>query len=197
MLGPMREPPAAPVYLGLDTATPFLALALWRADGGAGTVLARAAEELGRAHGARLLGAVDELLGGAGVGREALAGVGVGIGPGSYTGLRVGIAAALGIGRGLGVPVAGADTLAALAGAGLADGETGAAVLDARRGNVYCGVYRRAGADLEVLEPPAKRRRDALLAARPGLRIVEGVAPDAAVLARAAPAGAPPEPRYL
>ena len=200
MLGPMTDAPRSPppaVYLGLDTATPWLALALWRDDGAEGEVLARSAEELGRAHAARLMGAVDALLRGAGVGRGELAGIGVGVGPGSYTGVRVGLAAALGMGRGLGVPVAGGDTLAALAVAGLADGEAGAALLDARRGNVYCGVYRRAGLGVEGLEPPAKRDRDAFLAAHPGLARVEGAAPDAALRARAALRAGPAEPLYL
>lgn len=194
----MAAPASPSVYLGLDTATPWLALALWRPDPAAGgEVLARAAEELGRAHAARLLGAVDELLRSAGVARGELAGVGVGIGPGSYTGVRVGLATALGIGRGLGVPVAGGDTLAALAVGGLEDGATGVALLDARRGNAYCGVYRRVGLGVEVLEPPAKREREAFLAAHTGLPAIEGAPPDAAVLARAVPTGAPPRPLYL
>jgi len=92
--------------------------------------------------------------------RDAVAAVTVGVGPGSYTGLRVGLAAAHAMATAWSVPLGGADSLASLAWAALAPGETGVAVMDARRGNVYAAAYRRGAHDLIRIAPPAKQPRD-------------------------------------
>ena len=185
-------------FLGIDCATRYLSLALW--DEGRGE-LASFAEDVGRGHAARIVTELDALFARAGVPRGGLAGVGVGIGPGSYTGVRVAVSTARGLGRAWGVPVAGASTLAAVAAAALAPGETGAAVLDARRGNVYAALYRRPAdpADLrmETLAPPAKLPRDALAARFGPVRVVEDAPPLAAAVAAAAREGARAEPVYL
>jgi tRNA threonylcarbamoyladenosine biosynthesis protein TsaB len=74
---------------------------------------------------------------------EAIA---VGVGPGSFTGLRVGIASARGLGASLGVPLVGVSTLDALArGVGSAAARPVAAVLDARRGEVFAALYEPSG----------------------------------------------------
>ena len=146
-----QVPPGA-LILGIDTATRYLCLALVRRGG---AVLAETAEPVDREHAARIVPALDALFGSAGARPADLFGISVGTGPGSYTGLRIGVATAKGLADGLGVELAGADTLAALAAAGLAPGQTGVAMLDARRGNVYYGVYRHGGDGVAVLSPPA------------------------------------------
>lgn len=141
----------------LDTATPDPALALV-ADG---DVLAEA--WLGRSPGGgrRILEATHHLLAMAGVGTVDLTEVVVGIGPGGFTGMRIGIATGLGLGQALGIPVHGASTLEALAlGAAPArrgDAEVVAAVIDARRGQVFAAAYALGpGSALsEVLAPAA------------------------------------------
>jgi tRNA threonylcarbamoyladenosine biosynthesis protein TsaB len=75
--------------------------------------------------------------------------IAVGVGPGGFTGLRIGIATARALAQGHGLPLVAVGSLAALA-AG-ADGVV-AAVLDARRGEVFAGVYE-SGA--ELLAPAA------------------------------------------
>ena len=66
-------------------------------------------------------------------------------GPGSFTGLRVGLAAMEAFAAANQKPGAGISTLQALAWkAGLADAPV-APTIDARRGEVYGGVYRRVG----------------------------------------------------
>ena len=184
------------IYLGIDTATPFLALALWSPGQG---VLAGFEERLGRDHAERLLGELENLLGKAGVSKRQLAGVGVGLGPGSYTGLRVGVAAARGLARGLGVPLGGGGTLQAVAAKTLAAGETGVCALDARRGNVYGGVFRRQGEDVTTLVSAGKWERAALRASQPDLPYFEDAAPDAGYLAKLIFTGAARavEPVYL
>jgi tRNA threonylcarbamoyladenosine biosynthesis protein TsaB len=174
------------VRLGLDASGPYLATALWSPRRGR---LAARATRLDRDHAARFVPELEALLAEAGVTRDQLGAIAVGVGPGSYTGLRVGIAAARGLATGLGLPLAGVDSLALVAWGALAPGETGVAALDARRGNVYAGLYRRDGDELTTLAPPAKRSRDEARAAHPQARWLEDVPPDA-VWAAMRPPGA-------
>ncbi len=64
-------------------------------------------------------------------------------GPGSFTGVRIGLAAVKGLGEVLGRRVVGVSNLEALA--SLGEGELRAAVIDARRGEVYAGLFDRSG----------------------------------------------------
>lgn len=107
-------------------------------------------------HGAELPEAVAELLGRAGVPIRSLRAIAVGIGPGSFTGLRVGLSYAKGLAMASGCALVGVpslDSLAAAASAetGSASGRSICAVLDARRGEVYAGLYRVRADGLEKL----------------------------------------------
>lgn len=186
------------VYLGIDSATSFLSLALWSTARG---LLAEVREDVGRDHAARIVLELQRLFDRAGTEPGAVAGIGVGVGPGSYTGVRVGLATAKGLARAWGVPLGGASTLAALGLAGLRPGETGVAALDARRGNVYAALFRRPNDPtdprLEVLRPPAKLARGMLADELGTSRIIEGAAPDAMLSAASARVRAPAEAIYL
>lgn len=169
------------VYLGIDTATPFLALALWSPKNG---TLARFEERLERDHARRLLDELGSLLREVGVNKRQLAGVGVGLGPGSYTGLRVGVAAAQGLARGLGVPLGGGSTLQAVAAGTLAANEKGVIALDARRNHVYGGVFHRQGEAVHTLEDERKWERNDLQRTFPDLPYFEDKVPDTSFLAK-------------
>jgi tRNA threonylcarbamoyl adenosine modification protein YeaZ len=133
---------------GLDTATPFLALALWWPESDR---VARASWRLDRRLAAELVPRIDAFLASHGVGPEDLGGVGVGVGPGSYTGARVGVAWALAVGRARSLPVVGGDTLAARALATIEPGAMGWVAAEARRGEAWLQRWAwRAGA-LEAL----------------------------------------------
>lgn len=79
-----------------------------------------------------------------------LDGIGVTVGPGSFTGLRVGLAFAQGLGAALDRPVVGLSSLDALAGSVVPDGRPVAAVIDARRGQVYVRLFDGAGIPLDA-----------------------------------------------
>ena len=64
-------------------------------------------------------------------------------GPGSFTGIRVGVAATQGWGTAFGRPVCGVSELAALAVQAQPQSGWAASLLDARRGEVYAGLFRR------------------------------------------------------
>ena len=76
-------------------------------------------------------------------------------GPGSFTGLRIGLAAMEAFAAAQGKPGAGVSTLEALAWkAGAAEGRLISPIIDARRGEIYAGLYRRIDGGLTEIEPP-------------------------------------------
>jgi tRNA threonylcarbamoyladenosine biosynthesis protein TsaB len=88
--------------------------------------------------------AVDEVLDAAGVSFGDLTAVAVAIGPGSFTGLRVGLSYAKGVatgGKQAIVGVSSLDALALCAGSGLPEGASIYPLIDARKGEVYTGLY--------------------------------------------------------
>ncbi len=163
----------AQVVLALDTATPWLTLALrWDGDE---TALSR---EVGRAHAEELPAATRDLFADAGLPFRADVII-LGTGPGSYTGVRVGASYALGLGRVWGAPTLGVSTLE-----GLVRGNGPQAVsLDARKGNVYGAVYEvRDGAVDAVRHPPGKHSLEGFGTLAGPLPHYQGAAPDGLAL---------------
>lgn len=119
--------------LVLDTALEACTAAVFQE----GVCLAVRSEPMVRGHAERLAGFVRDVVTEAGLGFEALDRIGVTVGPGSFTGLRVGLAFAQGLGAAVDRPVVGISTLAALARTADAGRGRTAAVIDARRGQVY------------------------------------------------------------
>jgi tRNA threonylcarbamoyladenosine biosynthesis protein TsaB len=134
--------------LGLDTATFQATVAIVDEHG----VLAEAERQV-TTHSDTLLALVDETLHAAQVQAAELDGVACGRGPGSFTGLRIGMATAKGLCLATGKPLLCISSLVPLAEAARqAAGEEGglvAALLDARRQEVYAGLFR----DGVLLEP--------------------------------------------
>ena len=89
----------------------------------------------------RLFECIDQALSGAGMGLAELDGFGVSVGPGAFTGLRVGLAIVKGLSLATGKPVVPYSSLALLA-ANLPWAAMPVCPLyDARKGEVYAGVY--------------------------------------------------------
>ena len=149
------------ILLALDSATPSSVAGVLLPDGR--VVEARDDPPPGSRgdHAARLLPLAAQALAEAGVAWEDLDRLAVGVGPGGFTGLRIGIATARALAQARELPLVPVGSLEALA-AG-ADDPPGviAAVLDARRGEVYAAAWE--GARL-VLAPAALDPAD--LAAR-------------------------------
>jgi tRNA threonylcarbamoyladenosine biosynthesis protein TsaB len=136
----LAEAASAGVVLGIDTGGPIGSFGVV-ADGR----LAAAAIRSPLSHGFELPAAVDEVLDAAGASLSDLSAIAVAIGPGSFTGLRVGVSYAKGIAAAGKIGIVGVsslDALALCAGSGLADGASIYPVIDARKGEVYSGLYR-------------------------------------------------------
>jgi tRNA threonylcarbamoyladenosine biosynthesis protein TsaB len=132
---------------------------------GEGDVRVVAAESLpGRSASERLVAVVREMMKAAGWRLGELAAIVVVHGPGSFTGVRVGLSAAKGLSEASGVGLIAVSRLALLAAAAGDVKEQVCAVLDAGRGEFYCGLYvgRRCVREaLLSLEEVAAAARDA------------------------------------
>ena len=164
----LAESAAGDVVLGIDTGGPI---------GSFGVIVARhlAASSIrsSLSHGFELPAAVDEVLEAAAVSIGDLTAIAVAIGPGSFTGLRVGLSYAKGIAAARKIPIVGVSSLDALAlcvSRELPEGASIYPVIDARRGEIYTGLYRFAAGALE-------KDSDALLVSLEHL--VAGVVDDA------------------
>ena len=123
-------------------------------------------------HGAKLPGALHDLLVAADLRLPDIEGYAVGLGPGSFTGLRIGLATWKGLAYANRRPIAGASSLAAMAAQAAAEAPDGALLvplLDARKGEVYAGFYRAGGRGVEAVCPEAALSPTALLDLLPGL----------------------------
>lgn len=92
-------------------------------------------------HTERLLPAIDLLLKQVGWGLADLGGLALAIGPGSFTGLRIGLATLKGFAQVYDLPIVGVSSLEVLAHNACDSPLPVAALMDARRGQVYAAAY--------------------------------------------------------
>jgi tRNA threonylcarbamoyladenosine biosynthesis protein TsaB len=140
------------ILLAMDTATPSTVAGVLVADGRVVEARDDPPEGSRGEHASRLLGLVERALDQGGVTWDDVERIAVGVGPGGFTGLRIGIATARALAQARGLPLAPVSSLAALAAGADAAGSATAAVIDARRGEVFAGVW--AGGS-ELLAPAA------------------------------------------
>ena len=137
--------------LALATATPQVSVALAAPEGPVGAISVRA----GRRHGETLAPAIRSLTDLAGVGLDRVGLIGVDHGPGLFTGLRVGVATAKALGAALSLPVVACSSLDLLAHPHRFLGRPVAAVVDARRGELFWALYEPGGDGMAAVTDPA------------------------------------------
>ncbi len=165
------------ITLGIDTAGPAAAVALWQGSAGAGEVLVSKSAPMARGHAEAIMpmvsAAIAEALGEGHKSFTAIDRVAVLNGPGSFTGVRIGVAAARGLALAMGCPAVSVTAFTAAAAvycqSHTVEGPF-AIAFDAKRDQVYLQNFTAGG---DPLSAPAAVDLDT---------IAERVAPDAVVV---------------
>ncbi|WP_298271930.1 tRNA (adenosine(37)-N6)-threonylcarbamoyltransferase complex dimerization subunit type 1 TsaB [Geobacter sp.] len=135
--------------LTVDTSTSTCSVALTRD----GRLVAEYLVDSGRTLTGRLLAAIETVLAAGCLDLAELDGFGVALGPGAFTGVRIGVATVKGLAIAIGKPVAGFSSLAMLAMNLPFCSLPVCPLFDARKNEVYAGLYRCAGVTPEPLVP--------------------------------------------
>ncbi len=128
--------------LALDTSTGACSVALLDETGG--QIISSRFKLMPRGHAEALAPMVSDVMRDAGCKMTALARLGVTTGPGTFTGVRIGIAFARALAAALAIPLSGISTLRAIA-ANVDGNLRVAAVMDARRGEMYMQIFKPGG----------------------------------------------------
>lgn len=147
------------LLLTIDTTTPVGSVAVTAGE----TLLGEVLLNLRSTHTDRLLLTVRQLLTDLNLNISAFDGFGVVLGPGSFTGVRVGVATVKGLALATGKPVTGVSTLRTLALQAPFARSPVCALLDARKKEVYAGLYTWEGGRPLPLGAEAVLPPDALL----------------------------------
>ena len=135
------------IVLGIETATSQVGCAL----GGHEGVLASFHAARGRRHAEILTPAIAFICEQAEIDLREVGVVAVDVGPGLFTGLRVGVATAKALAQALRVPMVGLSSLDLLAYRQRGTRRLIAAVIDARRGEVFSAFYRQVPGGMQRL----------------------------------------------
>ncbi|MCD8241316.1 MAG: tRNA (adenosine(37)-N6)-threonylcarbamoyltransferase complex dimerization subunit type 1 TsaB [Lachnospiraceae bacterium] len=139
--------------LALDSSGLVASVAVVEGDESGSTLLAEYTVNYKKTHSQTLLPMLDEIARMIELDLHSVDVIAVAAGPGSFTGLRIGSATAKGLGLALEKPLVAVPTVDALAyNLFGADGLV-CPLMDARRNQVYTGIYEFQGSCLAVLEP--------------------------------------------
>lgn len=125
------------IWLGIETANAPLSVALVKD----GKVLAEIVQNVKLTHSVGAMPAVEEVFQKAGLVPSDIDAVAVSEGPGSYTGVRIGVTLAKTLAWTLQKPLVGVSSLQVLAGNARLFNGLVCPLFDARRSNVYAGLY--------------------------------------------------------
>lgn len=139
------------LILGVETSSTQVSCAIGGHEG------VRAAAQVNRdqRHAELLAPMIAEVCRAAAVQYRELGAIAVGVGPGLFTGLRVGLATAKAMAMALRIPMIGVGSLDLLAFPVRFSPRTIVAVMDARRGEVFCASYRATPGGLQRLAEPS------------------------------------------
>lgn len=125
------------IWLGIETANAPLSVAVVND----GKVVAEVVQNIKLTHSVGAMPAIEEVIKKAGIEASQIDAVAVSKGPGSYTGVRIGVTLAKTLAWSLQKPLVGVSSLKVLAANARLSNELICALFDARRQNVYAGVY--------------------------------------------------------
>lgn len=124
--------------LAIDTSNQVLGVAIVRDN----QVIAELTTNIPKTHSLRLMPAIVQLMKDVGMKAEDLNKIVVAIGPGSYTGVRIGVTTAKTLAWSLNIPVIGVSSLETLSYQGRFFQGLVCPFMDARRHNIYTGLYQ-------------------------------------------------------
>ncbi|MDK2808923.1 MAG: tRNA threonylcarbamoyladenosine biosynthesis protein TsaB [Clostridiales bacterium] len=133
--------------LGIDSSGLVASVALVFDD----VMIAEYTTNFKKTHSQTLLPMIDEMLTMTGVSLADIDAIAVAAGPGSFTGLRIGSSTAKGLGLALNKPIIPVKTVEGLAYNLYGTNKRICPIMDARRNQVYTGIYRMEGEELVVL----------------------------------------------
>lgn len=126
------------IWLGIDTSHTPLAVAIVKD----GQVLAEYKSSVKVTHSIGTMPAIEELMKKANIKPSELQAIAVAKGPGSYTGVRIGVTIGKTLAWTLNIPIYSVSSLQVLAGNAPYFQGVVCSIMDARRGNVFAGIYR-------------------------------------------------------
>lgn len=139
--------------LALDSSGLVASVAVVEDDGVGSSLLAEYTVNYKKTHSQTLLPMLDEIASMIELDLNTLDAIAVAAGPGSFTGLRIGSATAKGLGLALDKPLVHIPTVDALAYNLYGTERIICPLMDARRNQVYTGIYEFQNNRLHVLEP--------------------------------------------
>ncbi|MDO4345021.1 MAG: tRNA (adenosine(37)-N6)-threonylcarbamoyltransferase complex dimerization subunit type 1 TsaB [Eubacteriales bacterium] len=134
--------------LGIDSSGLVASVALLEEE----QLLAEYTVNYKKTHSQTLLPMLDEIVRMIELDMKELDAIAVAAGPGSFTGLRIGSATAKGLGLALSKPLISVPTVDALAYNLWGTDKVVCPLMDARRNQVYTGIYEFDGGDMRVME---------------------------------------------
>ena len=139
--------------LALDSSGLVASVAVVEGDASNSNLLAEYTINYKKTHSQTLLPMLDEIVKMIDLDLESIEAIAVAAGPGSFTGLRIGSATAKGLGLALDKPLVAIPTVDGLAYNLFGTDRLICPIMDARRNQVYTGIYEFDGDRLNVLEP--------------------------------------------
>lgn len=138
--------------LALDSSGLVASVAVVEGDAFGSSLLAEYTVNYKKTHSQTLLPMLDEIVKMVELDLNTIDAIAVAAGPGSFTGLRIGSATAKGLGLALDKPLIGIPTVEALAYNLYGTDKIICPLMDARRSQVYTGIYEFRGDNLIALE---------------------------------------------
>ncbi|MEH7226640.1 tRNA (adenosine(37)-N6)-threonylcarbamoyltransferase complex dimerization subunit type 1 TsaB [Bacillus sp. JJ1566] len=134
--------------LAIDTSNYVLGVAIVDEE----TVIGEVITNLPKNHSVRVMPTIEQLMKECGINPKELEKIVVAMGPGSYTGVRIGVTIAKTLAWSLQVPLVGVSSLEVVAANGRYFNGFISPLFDARRGQVYTGLYQYEGKTLNCIE---------------------------------------------